>query len=249
MYTAKHAMLYKHNVHEGQAYVFYIDVRTGGKGYEEFYDRTTEEERVVYLRGKVARIFQEGDKVMVWGVDTLTGKKVEIAADMVVLAMAMCPQEDAKELANKLKIQIDQNDWLAEAHPKLRPVETLTSGIFIAGAAQGPKDIPETVAQASGAASKVLALLAKDTYERDPLMDDDRVPGIDEELCVGCGVCVEICPYGARELDTARHVVTVNPVLCEGCGACAAACPSGAITHANFSAKQILCMVAPYLED
>jgi len=243
MYTAKHAMLYKHNVHDGQAYVFYIDVRTGGKGYEEFYDRTTEEERVVYLRGKVSRIFQDGDKVMVWGIDTLTGKKVEIAADMVVLATAMVPQEDIKELSSKLKIQIDENDWLSEAHPKLRPVETLTSGIFLAGAAQGPKDIPETVSQASGAASKVLALFSKDTFERDPLIAD-----VDEDLCVGCGVCVEICPYGARELDKARGIVTVNPVLCEGCGACAAGCPSGAITHANFSAKQILNMVTPYLD-
>jgi heterodisulfide reductase subunit A len=243
MYTAKHAMLYKHNVHDGQAYVFYIDVRTGGKGYEEFYDRTTEEERVVYLRGKVSRIFQEGGKVMVWGIDTLTGKKVEIAADMVVLAMAMVPQTDAKELASKLKIQVDQDNWLSEAHPKLRPVETLTSGVFVAGAAQAPKDIPETVAQASGAASKVLGLFSKDTFERDPL-----IAGVDEELCVGCGVCVEICPYGARELDPARHVVVVNPVLCEGCGACATACPSGAITHANFSAKQILNMITPFLE-
>jgi heterodisulfide reductase subunit A len=244
MYTAKHAMLYKHNVHDGQAYVFYIDVRTGGKGYEEFYDRTTEEERVVYLRGKVSRIFQQGDKVMVWGVDTLTGKKVEIAADMLVLATAMCPQDDAKELSSKLKIQVDQDSWLAEAHPKLRPVETLTSGIFLAGAAQGPKDIPETVAQASGAASKVLALFSKDTYERDPLIAD-----VDEDLCVGCGVCVELCPYKARELDEARHVATVNPVLCEGCGACAAACPSGAITHANFSPRQILNMVTPLLGE
>jgi len=162
---------------------------------------------------------------------------------MVVLAMAMCPQDDAKELSSKLKIQVDQDGWLAEAHPKLRPVETLTSGIFVAGAAQGPKDIPETVAQASGAASKVLALFSKDTFERDPLIAD-----ADEDLCVGCGVCVELCPYNARELDEARHVVTVNPVLCEGCGACAAACPSGAITHANFSPKQILNMVTPLLE-
>ncbi len=243
MYTAKHAMLYKHNVHDGQAYVFYIDVRTAGKGYEEFYDRTTEEERVIYLRGKVSRVFQQGDKVMVWGMDTLIGKKVEIAADMVVLAMAMVPQPDAKALASMLKIQVDQDDWLAEAHPKLRPVETLTSGIFIAGAAQGPKDIPETVSQASGAASKVLQLFSKDIFERDPL-----IATVDEELCVGCGVCVDLCPYGARELDEARHVAVVNPVLCEGCGACAAGCPSGAIEHANFSAKQIIRMVAPFME-
>ncbi len=244
MYTAKHAMLYKHNVHDGQAYVFYIDVRTGGKGYEEFYDRTTEEERVVYLRGKVSRIFQQGDKAMVWGIDTLTGKKVEIAADMVVLAMAMCPQEDTRELASKFKIQADEDNWLTEAHPKLRPVETLTSGIFIAGAAQGPKDIPETVSQASGAASKVLALFSKDIFERDPL-----IANVDEDLCVGCGVCVEVCPYNARELDEKRRIAVLNPVLCEGCGACAVACPSGAIMHANFTAKQILCMVTPYMED
>jgi len=180
---------------------------------------------------------------MVWGVDTLAGKKVEIAADLVVLATAMVPQVDIKSLATMLKIQVDQDDWLAEAHPKLRPVETLTSGIFLAGAAQGPKDIPETVAQASGAASKVLQLFSKDTFERDPL-----VAYVDEDACVGCGVCVDLCPYGARSIDEKRHIVVVNAVLCEGCGACAAGCPSGAIEHANFSAKQILNMVTPYLE-
>ena len=158
MYTAKHAFLYKHNVPDGQAYIFYIDIRSGGKNYEEFVQRGMEEEDLLYIRGKVSKVFEEGDYVVVWGVDTLTGKKIEIKADLVVLAMAALPSAGAKELAKKLRISTDEYGWMTEAHPKLRPLETLTSGIFLAGAAQGPKDIPETVSQSSGAASKVVSL-------------------------------------------------------------------------------------------
>jgi heterodisulfide reductase subunit A2 len=161
MYTAKHARLYKHKVHDGQAYIFYMDIRSSGKGYEEFIQQSMEEEGILYLRGRVARIFRDGDKVVVWGVDTLTGKKIEVAADMVVLASAIVPQRESKDLAAKLGINADQHGFLTEAERKLRPVETEVEGVYLAGCAQGPKDIADAVAHANGAASKVQGLFAQ----------------------------------------------------------------------------------------
>ena len=161
MYTGKHARLYKHKVHDGQAYIFYMDIRSTGKGYEEFIQQGMEEEGILYLRGRVSRIFRDGDKVVVWGADTLTGKKVEISADMVVLATALIPQKDAKELAQKLGIPTDDYGFLTEVERKLRPVETRVEGIYLAGCAQGPKDIADAVAHANAAASKVQALFAQ----------------------------------------------------------------------------------------
>ena len=162
MYTAKHAMLYKHKVHGGKAYVFYMDIRAGGKRYEEFVRRAIEEDEVNYVRGRVSRIYERDGKLIVKGVDTLlNARPVEIEADMVVLATAMVAQHDAEELAQKLKVSYDADHFLSEAHPKLRPVEMNTAGIFVAGACQAPKDIPETVAQASGAASKVAGLFSQ----------------------------------------------------------------------------------------
>ncbi len=142
MYTGKHARLYKHKVHDGQAYIFYMDIRSTGKGYEEFIQQGMEEEGILYLRGRVSRIFRDGDKVIVWGADTLTGKKVEISADMVVLATALIPQRDAKELAQKLGIPTDDYGFLTEVERKLRPVETKVEGIYLAGCARGPKTLP-----------------------------------------------------------------------------------------------------------
>jgi heterodisulfide reductase subunit A len=232
MYTAKHAMLYKHHVHDGQAYVFYIDIRSGGKNYEEFVQRTVEEDGVVYLRGKVSKIFEEDGKIKVWGVDTLTGKQVEIAADMVVLAMAMRPANGAQETARKLKLQLDKDGFLQEAHPKLRPVESVTSGVFLAGAAQAPKDIPEAVAQASGAAAKAVTILSQDRLFHAPTVAQVR-----KTLCTGCGMCVEVCPYEAISLEDEKAVV--NEVLCEGCGTCTATCLRSAIFVKNLSPGQV----------
>ena len=161
MYTAKHARLYKHKVHDGQAYIFYMDIRSTGKGYEEFVQQGMEEEGILYLRGRVARMYRDGDKVVVWGVDTLTGKKIEVSADMVVLATALTPQKEAKELARKLGISVDDYGFVTEAQRKLRPVETDVEGIFVAGCAQGPKDIADAVAHANAAASKVQGLFAQ----------------------------------------------------------------------------------------
>lgn len=238
MYTAKHAMLYKHHVPDGQTYIFYIDIRSGGKNYEEFVQRATEEDEVIYLRGKVSKVFEEDGKLKVWGVDTLTGKDVEIAADMVVLAMAMKPSEGSNELAKKLKIAIDKDGFLAEAHPKLRPVESVTAGMYLAGASQAPKDIPEAVSQASGAASKVQSLFSSDELYHDPI-----VAVVDEEVCSGCRLCIPVCPYEARVYDAEKKIVSVNEILCEGCGSCIAACPSGASQQKNFTDEQIYSMV------
>ncbi|MBM4306950.1 MAG: CoB--CoM heterodisulfide reductase iron-sulfur subunit A family protein [Deltaproteobacteria bacterium] len=161
MYTAKHARLYKHKVHDGQVYIFYMDIRSTGKGYEEFIQHGMEEEGILYLRGRVSRIFRDDGRVVIWGVDTLTGKKVEVSADMVVLATAIIPQGEAKGLAQKLGVNTDEYGFFTEAERKLRPVETNREGIYLAGCAQGPKDIADAVAHANGAASKVQALFAK----------------------------------------------------------------------------------------
>lgn len=232
MYTAKHAMLYKHHVHDGQAYIFYIDIRSGGKGYEEFVQRAVEEDGVLYLRGKVSKIFEDKGKVKVWGVDTLTGKDIEIDADMVVLAMAMRPSEGAAELAKKLKIAMDKDGFLAEAHPKLRPVESVTAGLFLAGAVQAPKDIPEAVAQASGAAAKAIAILSQEKLYHAP-----TVAKVNRNLCTGCGMCVYVCPYDALALKDGK--AEVNEVLCEGCGTCSATCLRAAIQVKNLTPLQV----------
>jgi len=161
MYTAKHAMLYRHRVHDGQAIVFYIDIRSAGKRYEEFIQRAMMEEGVLYVRGKVARIFRDGDKVMVWGADTLSGEQVEVAADLVVLATAMVPSAGTEALARMLGIEVDESGFFAEADGNLSPVETRRAGVFLCGAGSGPKDIPEAVAQGSAAAAKVLSLFER----------------------------------------------------------------------------------------
>ncbi len=233
MYTAKQAILYKHRVHDGEATVCYIDVRTPGKGFEEFYKRATDE-GIQYLRGKVSKIFRQGDKVIVWASDTLAGRKVELEADLVVLATAVVANPAGVALARKLKAQLDAHGFLTEAHPKLRPVETLTAGFFLAGCGQGPKDIPETVAQASAAAAKVLAMFGSTRLTHAP-----TVAVVDEEICVGCGNCERTCAYEAVKVDEKRGIAVVNAALCEGCGACAMSCPSGAMNHKNFTKKAI----------
>jgi len=165
MYSCKMGMLYKHAVHDGTMYIFYMDVRTDGKMYEEFYQRGTEEDGLIYIRGRVSKVFRDGDKVMVWGSDTLTGKRVEVAADMVVLAMAMIPRPEAKQLAGILGIEADEFGFMKVAHPRLRPYESTVPGIFLAGCCQSPKDIPECVAQSCGCAGKVLSLFSQDEVE------------------------------------------------------------------------------------
>jgi heterodisulfide reductase subunit A len=242
MYVAKHTMLYKHKVHDGQAYVFYIDIRSGGKNYEEFVRRAVEEDGAIYLRGRVSRIFERNGKLVVRGADTISGTSVEIDADLVVLATAMTAQPGIEKLAQKLGVSYDQYKFLSEAHPKLRPVETNTAGIFLAGACQAPKDIPEAVAQGGAAASKVLGLFSAEELSREPI-----VATVDEESCVGCFYCQMVCPYGAIEVkeirdrmgNLVRTVASVNQGVCQGCGVCAAICRSNSIDLQGFLDEQV----------
>ena len=194
MYTAKHTMLYRHKVHDGQAYVFFMDARTPGKSYDEFWRRAVEEDDAVYIRGMVSRLYQKGDKVVVVGSDILVGVRVEIEADLVVLATAVQARKGADTLAQKLGISYDKYNFYTEAHAKLRPVECATAGVYLAGACQGPKDIPETVSQASAAAAKVMTLFAKEQLEREPV-----VARVNETPCAACFACRKVCPYGAVE--------------------------------------------------
>jgi heterodisulfide reductase subunit A len=240
MYTAKHARLYKHHVPDGRAYVFYIDIRSGGKGYEEFVQRTMEDDETLYLRGRVSKIYEDNGKIKVYGTDTLSGQNVEIDADMVVLALAMQPSAGTTEIAKTLKIGRDKDGFVAEAHPKLRPVESVTAGIFLAGAAQAPKDIPETVSQASAAAAKVITLLSQPRLTHSPM-----VARVHSRLCTGCEMCVDACPYDAIHLENGKAMV--NDVLCEGCGTCTATCVRAAIDVKNSTPLQIKEMIEAVL--
>ena len=242
MYVAKQSMAYKQQVPDGQATVFYIDIRSQGKGYEEFVQQAMEEHKVLYLRGKPSKVFEENGQVMVWGVDTLTGLPIEVEADLVVLATAVVPQPDAQEFGQLLRVSTDEHGFLSEAHPKLRPVESLTAGVFLAGAAQFPKDIPETLAQASGAAAKVLSLFSQRKMVQEP-----TIAYVDPDLCSGCGLCIPACPYDARSMHEWRHIAEVNTALCQGCAACTMVCPNKACQVRNLTNRQILSMMEAYL--
>ena len=242
MYTAKQAAAYRRAVSEGQAYVFYIDIRSQGLGYDEFVQRAIEDFGVVYLRGKVSKIARDDDGLEVWGADTLAGKSLRVRADLVVLSTAAVPSEGSEQLARLLRVATDESGFLAEAHPKLRPVESLTAGVYVAGAAQFPKDIREAVAQASGAAAKVLELFAQPELVAEP-----TVAAVDERLCVGCGLCVPACPYDARELHPWKTLSTVNAAMCQGCGACAVVCRNKATVVRNLTAAQVLAMMEAVL--
>lgn len=248
MYTAKHAHQVLEKIPGSDVYVFYMDVRTPGKLYDEFYMRIREEDGAKYIRGQVAKIWQDGNKIMVRGEDTLVGSAVEIEADMVVLETAMVPQANATQIAQTVGFSYDKDGWFTEAHPKLRPVETNTGGVFLTGCCQGPKDVPDTVAQASGAAAKVIGLLSKDQMAINP-----QIASVNEGTCVGCLLCKNICPYKAIEAkeitervhgqNITRTVASVNTGLCQGCGACTAECRSGSINLKGFTNLQLLAEV------
>lgn len=244
MYNTKHALLYKERIPDGEAIIFSIDIRTAGKDYEEFFMRAKEDKNVLYVRSKPSRILKEGDDLVVWTTDTVSGRALKVKCDMVVLSMAVIPSVKTPELAKKLRIQTNIHGFFNEAHPKLRPVESLVPGFFLAGCAQTPKDIPETVAQASAAAAKVLEMFSKKELTAEPM-----VVTIDEEMCCGCKLCVVTCPYEAREIDEEKNIVRINEALCMGCGCCVAACPSGASQQKNLVEKQISRMVEVILGE
>lgn len=249
MYTAKHAMLCREKYPDTDVYVFYIDVRTPGKNFDEFYRRAVEDYGVNYIKGQVGKVMpQPNGQLLVQGVDLLDNKQILMEADMVVLATAIEPNADVRRIATMLTASIDTNNFLTEAHAKLRPVESPTAGVFLSGVCQGPKDIPETVAQAGAAAVKAIGLLAKDK-----LMTNPCTAKSDELLCNGCSQCANVCPYGAISYETKlindhgiredRRVAVVNSALCQGCGACTVTCPSGAMDLQGFANRQILAEV------
>ena len=249
MYTAKHAMLIRDKYPDTNVTVFYIDVRTPGKNFDEFYRRAVEDYGVNYIKGQVGKVIPQPDgKLLVQGADLIDNKQILKEADMVVLAAAIEPNPDVRKIATMLTASIDTNNFLTEAHAKLRPVESPTAGIFLSGVCQGPKDIPETVSQAGAAAVKAIGLLAKDKLLTNPCTAHS-----DELLCNGCSQCANVCPYGAityedKEVNDhgireTRRIAIVNDALCQGCGACTVTCPSGAMDLQGFSNRQILAEV------
>ncbi|MFH2011460.1 MAG: CoB--CoM heterodisulfide reductase iron-sulfur subunit A family protein [Pseudomonadota bacterium] len=240
MYTAKQAHLIHEKLPDAKLTIFYIDIRAFGKGYEEFYDRVRGE-GVRYIRGNVSEIIRKGDRLLVMAEDTLLGEPVDVEADLVVLATGIVPRRDVKELANLLKISQSPDGFFLEAHPKMRPVDTLTDGIYLAGCAQGPKDIPDTVAQAKGAASSAISKMAKGRVKVEVTTAD-----VDAFVCRGCGRCVDVCEYGAPSLEEVEPgilVSRINDSVCKGCGVCSVACPSGAISMNHFKNDQILSQI------
>ncbi len=240
MYTAKHAFQVKDNLPDSEAYVFYMDVRTAGKNYEEFYQRSLNA-GAKYVRGRVSKIYPRGDKLVLKTEDTLLSRALEVEVDMVVLATAMVPAQGAREIARTIGFSTDKDGFYQEAHPKLQPVETFTAGVFLAGACQGPKDIPDTVAQASAAAVKVCGMFSKDRLPTEPLTAE-----VDIDKCSGCGFCVPVCPYKAITLEElpgrsfTRMVAEINSSLCQGCGACLPACRTVALNLKGFTNEQIV---------
>ncbi|MDR7436029.1 MAG: CoB--CoM heterodisulfide reductase iron-sulfur subunit A family protein [Armatimonadota bacterium] len=235
MYAIKLAHLIKERT-GAEVYNFYIDIRAPGKAFEEFYNRV-QEEGVHFIRGKVADIYPsgaEGDQLVVQVEDTLLGKVRKIPVDMVVLAVGLEPQPDAEEVRRMFNISCSSEGFFLERHPKLAPVNTFTDGIFLAGACQGPKDIPDTVAQAGAAAAEALALIDAGYVELEP-----NTAYVVEEACSGCKTCIPLCPYNAISFLEEKKKATINEVLCKGCGACVAACPSASIKQNLFEDEMI----------
>jgi len=238
MISAKQLSIFKHHNPDGQAYVFYIDNRTGGKGYEEFLRRAIEEEKAQYIRGRVARIFEEQGRLVVRGENSLAGAPVEIEADLVVLATGLTPAEDYQTVSRALNLSADKNGFFMELHPKLGPVETSLAGIYLAGVAQGPKDIPESVAQGGAAAAEALMLFSVGQVEISP-----TVARLDDRLCTGCRTCEFLCAYNAVSFDDQKKQAVINEALCQGCGTCAASCPVAAIGVQHYTPAQIYAQI------
>ena len=217
-----------------EIYEFYIDINAFGKGYQEFY-KSIREEGVYFIRGKGSEIFKKDGRLVVAAEDTMLGTPVEIPVDMVVLGTGLTARHDAEKVAQVLGISQGADRFFMEAHPKLRPVATNVDGIFLAGCCQGPKDIPDTVAQASAAAAEAISLSTQGEIEVEP-----TTATINPDLCAGCKLCIEICPYSAIDFLDARGISVVNEALCKGCGACAAICPSKAASQNHFTQDQVL---------
>jgi heterodisulfide reductase subunit A len=248
MYALKYGHLIKEKVgHDTSVYNFYIDMRCFGKGYEEFY-RRLQEEGVTFIRGRPAEITDQPEapaeqgKLVVVAEDTL-GRRLRVPVDMVVLCTTMQRREDASDVARVFGINQGGDGFFLEEHPKLGPMTTATDGIFLAGACQGPKDIPDTVSHASGAAAQALALATLGKVEISP-----TTSWIDPDVCAGCQTCIKLCAYSAIEFDERRGVSVVNEAVCKGCGSCSGFCPSGAARIKHFTARQVFAEIEGMLD-
>jgi heterodisulfide reductase subunit A len=244
MYIAKQAHMVKEKLPDAKVTVCYQDVRAFGKGFEEFYG-DIKAEGVSYRRGLPSEIYKKpgSDRMVVRSEDTLLGEPYEIEADLVVLGVGLKPNEGVWDIVRMLKLSQSPDQFLLEAHPKLRPVDTAIDGVFIAGCAASPKDIPDSIAQAKAAAAGSLVYLVQGKAKIEPAISQ-----INEEICIGCGSCAEICPYGALLLDEVRRVMTVNEAMCKGCGGCNAICPSGAATMKHFRDRQVYAQIEALLQ-
>jgi len=231
MYSLKLAHLVKEAT-GAQVYQFYIDMRTGGKGYEEFYERL-QEEGVIFIRGRPAEILPHDGRLLVKAEDANLGRLIQIPVDMVILSAGLEPRHDAVDVAHTFGLSRSADGFFLEKHPKLAPVETASNGVFIGGACQGPKDIPDTVAQAGAAAAAAMAMMDQGKVTLEP-----SIAEVDVQLCTGCGECVVACPYSALELVEGH--VEVDETACKGCGICAGHCRSKAITVLHFTDEQLL---------
>jgi heterodisulfide reductase subunit A2 len=242
MYSLKHAHQIMEKMPGVIPYIFYMDIRAFGKAYEEFYYRI-QEEGAKFIRGRVAKIQELPNKnLLVQAEDTMLGQPISLEADVVVLASAIVPKATTEALRNKLTISRSPDLFLLEAHPKLNPFSTSTDGIYLAGCCQGPKDIPDTVAQAAGAAAAAQIPINQGKVTLEPI-----AAKVDETLCSGCGVCGSLCPYKAitmEDIGEGHRKASVNDAMCKGCGTCGAACPAKAITMQHFKNDQIRAQIA-----
>jgi len=244
MYIAKQAHLVKEKLPDAKVTICYQDVRAYGKGFEEFYG-TIKGEGVSYRRGLPSEIYQRpaSDRLVIRAEDTLLGEPYEIEADLVVLGVGLKPNEGVWDIVRMLKLSQSPDQFLLEAHPKLRPVDTATDGVFIAGCAASPKDIPDSIAQGKAAAAGSLVYLVQGKAKIEPAISQ-----IDEEICIGCGSCAEVCPFGALVLDEVRRVMTVNEAICKGCGGCSAVCPSKAASMKHYRDRQVYAQIEALLQ-
>jgi len=240
MYSIKHARQLKEKHPDMEVAIYYMDIRAFGKGYEEFYEKAGREYKVQFIRGRVSEITEDPKthNLIVHAEDTFLGRPMELEYDMVVLAIGLEPHSTTDKIQEILKIARSPDKFLQEAHPKLRPVDTLAVGIYIAGACQGPKDIPDSVAQAKAAASSVATLLHKGKIRIESI-----IASVIEDACTGCGKCLKVCPFQAISIDQTRNVATILEAKCNGCGSCAATCPVGAMQLCHYKDEQILAMI------
>jgi heterodisulfide reductase subunit A len=240
------SLKFAHLVHErteARVYNFYIDIRTPGKDFDEFYQRVLEE-GTLFVRGKVAEVTDaarlpgEEGKLIIQVEDTLVGRQRRIPVDMVILSAGLEPRRDAQEVARQFGITCSIAGWFTEKHPKLDPVSTMTEGLFVAGCASGPKDIPASVAQGSAAAARVISYIEQGELSLEPVRAI-----IEAAKCSGCRICNDLCPFNAITFDEQLVVSEIKTALCQGCGTCVAACPAGAISGTGFSDEQLLAQI------